>query len=126
MNFVLINILYFDYQVLPTVVKLFASTDRAIRVGLLQHIDSFGAGLSTQVVDEQVCKYTGPVILLASFEESQTWVLSIFVLSLTCVSVDADLSSHSDRFCRYICFSSRAYLEVNAITCSKGKYVDCM
>lgn len=41
-------------QVLPTVVKLFASSDRAIRVGLLQHIDSFGGGLSTQVVDEQV------------------------------------------------------------------------
>ena len=46
----------FDSQVLPTVVKLFASTDRAIRVGLLQHIDTFGAGLSSQVVDEQVRK----------------------------------------------------------------------
>ncbi|KAG0591818.1 hypothetical protein KC19_1G204500 [Ceratodon purpureus] len=44
----------FNVKVLPTVVKLFASTDRAIRVGLLQHIDTFGAGLSTQVVDEQI------------------------------------------------------------------------
>lgn len=44
----------FNIKVLPTVVKLFASTDRAIRVGLLQHIDTFGAGLSTQVVDEQI------------------------------------------------------------------------
>uniref|UniRef100_A0A7I4DFP3 Protein kinase domain-containing protein n=1 Tax=Physcomitrium patens TaxID=3218 RepID=A0A7I4DFP3_PHYPA len=44
----------FNVKVLPTVIKLFASTDRAIRVGLLQHIDSFGAGLSTQVVDEQI------------------------------------------------------------------------
>lgn len=41
-------------QILPTVVKLFASNDRAIRVGLLQQIDQFGSSLSTQVVDEQV------------------------------------------------------------------------
>jgi SCY1-like protein 1 len=44
----------FNSKVLPTVIKLFASSDRAIRVGLLQHIESFGGGLSTQVVDEQV------------------------------------------------------------------------
>ena len=42
-------------QLLPTIVKLFASNDRAIRVGLLQHIDQFGESLSTQIVDEQVC-----------------------------------------------------------------------
>ena len=42
-------------QVLPTIVKLFASNDRAIRVGLLQHIDQYGESLSAQVVDEQVC-----------------------------------------------------------------------
>jgi SCY1-like protein 1 len=46
--------MYSMLQVLPTVIKLFASSDRAIRVGLLQHIESFGGGLSTQVVDEQV------------------------------------------------------------------------
>jgi SCY1-like protein 1 len=46
--------MYSLLQVLPTVIKLFASSDRAIRVGLLQHIESFGGGLSTQVVDEQV------------------------------------------------------------------------
>ncbi|CAI9772158.1 unnamed protein product [Fraxinus pennsylvanica] len=44
----------FSLKVLPTVVKLFASNDRAIRVGLLQHIDQFGESLSSQVVDEQV------------------------------------------------------------------------
>eukprot|EP00249_Psilotum_nudum_P023155 c28764_g1_i1 orf=1228-3660(-) len=44
----------FDTKVLPTVIKLFVSNDRGIRVGLLQHIDQFGAALSTQVVDEQV------------------------------------------------------------------------
>ncbi|KAJ8644751.1 hypothetical protein MRB53_006499 [Persea americana] len=41
-------------KLLPTIVKLFASNDRAIRVGLLQHIDQFGESLSTQIVDEQV------------------------------------------------------------------------
>lgn len=44
----------FNMKVLPTVVKLFASNDRAIRVGLLQHIDQFGESLSAQTVDEQV------------------------------------------------------------------------
>ncbi|KAL3521320.1 hypothetical protein ACH5RR_019469 [Cinchona calisaya] len=44
----------FSSKVLPTVVKLFASNDRAIRVGLLQHIDQYGESLSSQIVDEQV------------------------------------------------------------------------
>lgn len=44
----------FNTKVLPTIVKLFASNDRAIRVGLLQHIDQFGESLSAQIVDEQV------------------------------------------------------------------------
>ncbi|XP_058110670.1 uncharacterized protein LOC131253619 [Magnolia sinica] len=44
----------FNVKVLPTIVKLFASNDRAIRVGLLQHVDQFGESLSAQVVDEQV------------------------------------------------------------------------
>ncbi|XP_019052793.1 PREDICTED: probable inactive serine/threonine-protein kinase scy1 isoform X2 [Nelumbo nucifera] len=44
----------FNVKVLPTIVKLFGSNDRAIRVSLLQHIDQFGESLSAQVVDEQV------------------------------------------------------------------------
>ncbi|XP_022149841.1 probable inactive serine/threonine-protein kinase scy1 isoform X1 [Momordica charantia] len=44
----------FNAKVLPTIVKLFASNDRAIRIGLLQHIDQFGESLSSQMVDEQV------------------------------------------------------------------------
>ncbi|KAM0950562.1 putative protein kinase SCY1-SCYL1 family [Dioscorea sansibarensis] len=44
----------FNVKVLPTIVKLFASNDRAIRVGLLQHIDQFGESLTAQIVDEQV------------------------------------------------------------------------
>ncbi|KAL4189988.1 hypothetical protein AMTRI_Chr08g168240 [Amborella trichopoda] len=44
----------FNVKVLPTIVKLFASNDRAIRVGLLQHIDQFGPSLSAQIIDEQV------------------------------------------------------------------------
>lgn len=49
------NIFCFCIQILPTIVKLFASNDRAIRVGLLQHIDQYGESLSAQIVDEQVC-----------------------------------------------------------------------
>ncbi|KAL8192848.1 hypothetical protein R6Q57_027296 [Mikania cordata] len=44
----------FNKKVLPTIVKLFASNDRAIRVGLLQHIDLYGESFSVQIVDEQV------------------------------------------------------------------------
>ncbi|XP_027933953.1 N-terminal kinase-like protein isoform X1 [Vigna unguiculata] len=44
----------FCVKVLPTLVKLFSSNDRGIRVGLLQHIDQYGESLSAQVVDEQV------------------------------------------------------------------------
>ncbi|CAM8955388.1 unnamed protein product [Rhodiola kirilowii] len=44
----------FTVKVLPTIVKLFATNDRAIRVGLLQHIDQYGESLAANVVDEQV------------------------------------------------------------------------
>ncbi|KAK4756697.1 hypothetical protein SAY87_006824 [Trapa incisa] len=44
----------FNVKILPTIVKLFASNDRAMRVGLLQHIDQYGESLSAQIVDEQV------------------------------------------------------------------------
>ncbi|CAL0316640.1 unnamed protein product [Lupinus luteus] len=44
----------FRVKVLPSIVKLFASNDRAIRVGLLQHIEQYGESLSPQMVDEQV------------------------------------------------------------------------
>ncbi|KAM3344841.1 putative inactive serine/threonine-protein kinase scy1 [Capsicum galapagoense] len=44
----------FSVKVLPTIVKLFASNDRSIRVALLQHIDQYGESLSAKIVDEQV------------------------------------------------------------------------
>ncbi|KAK8674888.1 hypothetical protein V6N13_032971 [Hibiscus sabdariffa] len=44
----------FYLKVLTTIVKLFASNDRAIRVALLQHIVQYGEPLSAQVVDDQV------------------------------------------------------------------------
>ncbi|PNX79558.1 putative inactive serine threonine-protein kinase SCY1-like protein, partial [Trifolium pratense] len=45
----------FRVEVLPTIIKLFASNDRAVRVSLLQHIDQYRESLSAQAVDEQVC-----------------------------------------------------------------------
>ncbi|XP_051138422.1 uncharacterized protein LOC127256452 [Andrographis paniculata] len=44
----------YTLKVSPTIIKLFTSNDRAIRVGLLQHIDQYGDSLSAQIVDEQV------------------------------------------------------------------------
>lgn len=44
----------FSVKVLPTIVKLFGTNDRAVRVALLQHIDQYGESLSSQIVDEQV------------------------------------------------------------------------
>ncbi|AQK99678.1 Protein kinase family protein with ARM repeat domain [Zea mays] len=44
----------FNIKVLPTIVKLFASNDRAIRACLLHHINQFGESMSAQIVDEQV------------------------------------------------------------------------
>ncbi|XP_044509401.1 probable inactive serine/threonine-protein kinase scy1 isoform X2 [Mangifera indica] len=44
----------FSVKVLPTIVKLYSSNDRAIRVGLLQHIDQYEESLSAQIADEQV------------------------------------------------------------------------
>ncbi|XP_042015113.1 probable inactive serine/threonine-protein kinase scy1 isoform X1 [Salvia splendens] len=44
----------YGVKILPTILKLFGSNDRAIRVGLLQHIDQYGESLSAQMVDEQV------------------------------------------------------------------------
>ncbi|KAL2923106.1 N-terminal kinase-like protein [Bienertia sinuspersici] len=44
----------FNIKVLPAIVKLFSTNDRAIRVALLQHIDQYGESLSAQIVDEQV------------------------------------------------------------------------
>lgn len=80
--FSLLTAYCFDHQVLPTVVKMFASTDRAIRVGLLQHIDTFGSGLSSQVVDEQVCKQTElQQTFLVSLLVPCSWSFSTFILS---------------------------------------------
>ncbi|XP_009590239.1 uncharacterized protein LOC107824750 isoform X2 [Nicotiana tabacum] len=42
----------FSVKVLPTIIRLFSSNDRAIRVGLLQHIDQYGESLSAQVVEQ--------------------------------------------------------------------------
>eukprot|EP00850_Spirogloea_muscicola_P018631 SM000173S03000 [mRNA] locus=s173:126339:132282:+ [translate_table: standard] len=44
----------FNTKILPTITRLFASTDRNIRIGLLQNIAAFGPALSPAVVDEQV------------------------------------------------------------------------
>ncbi|KAL3698434.1 hypothetical protein R1sor_012510 [Riccia sorocarpa] len=71
----------FNAKVLPTVVKLFASTDRAIRVGLLQHIESFGNGLSTQVVDEQIFPHVA-----TGFSDSSAFLRELTLKSMLVLS----------------------------------------
>ncbi|XWS08382.1 hypothetical protein CRYUN_Cryun41cG0074900 [Craigia yunnanensis] len=61
----------FSLKVLPIIVKLFASNDRAIRVALLQHIDQYGESLSAQVVDEQLSQRTMSGSLLKHLSKLQ-------------------------------------------------------
>ncbi|KAI3704776.1 hypothetical protein L1987_75005 [Smallanthus sonchifolius] len=60
----------FNNKVPPTIVKLFASNDRAIRVGLLQHIDQYVESFTAKLVDEQVDEEpairTNTIILLGN------------------------------------------------------------
>ena len=44
-------------QVVPIITKLFASSDRGIRRGLLENIATFGPALQDKVVEEQVCAW---------------------------------------------------------------------
>lgn len=67
----------FNVKILPTVVKLFASNDRAIRVGLLQQIDQFGSSLSTQVVDEQIFSH-----LATGFSDTSAFLRELTLKSM--------------------------------------------
>ncbi|KAL9275075.1 putative inactive serine/threonine-protein kinase scy1, partial [Drosera capensis] len=71
----------FSVKVLPIVVKLFSSNDRAIRVALLQHIDQFGDSLSAQVVDEQVYPHVANGFSDASAFLRELTLKSILVLA---------------------------------------------
>ncbi|XP_017235874.1 uncharacterized protein LOC108209466 isoform X1 [Daucus carota subsp. sativus] len=64
-------------KVLPTLVKLFASNDRAIRVSLLQHIDQYGDSLSTQIVDEQIYPHVA-----TGFSDSSAFLRELTLKSL--------------------------------------------
>lgn len=43
-----------DKQVIPVIIRLFSSTDRAIRRSLLENINAFGSELTDQLVEEQI------------------------------------------------------------------------
>eukprot|EP00890_Picochlorum_soloecismus_P003257 jgi/Picsp_1/3932/NSC_01444-R1_protein kinase len=43
-----------DKQVIPVIIRLFSSTDRAIRRSLLENINLFGSELTDQLVEEQI------------------------------------------------------------------------
>lgn len=67
----------FSVKVLPSIVKLFASSDRAVRVGLLQHVDQFGESLTAQLVDEQIFPYVA-----TGFSDSSAFLRELTVKSM--------------------------------------------
>ncbi|KHG09100.1 N-terminal kinase-like protein [Gossypium arboreum] len=75
----------FSLKVLPTIVKLFASNDRAVRVALLQHIDQFGESLSAQVVDEQVYPHVA-----TGFADTSAFLRELTLKSMLIVAPKVD------------------------------------
>ncbi|KAM7277384.1 hypothetical protein ACFE04_019250 [Oxalis oulophora] len=78
----------FSVKVVPTVVKLFASNDRAIRVGLLQHIEQYGESLSAQVVDEQVYPHVA-----SGFSDTSAFLRELTLKSMLVLAPKSSLIS---------------------------------
>ncbi|PON37894.1 Coatomer beta subunit [Trema orientale] len=87
----------FSAKVLPTVVKLFASNDRAIRVGLLQHIDQFGESLSAQVVDEQVYPHVA-----TGFSDTSAFLRELTLKSMLVLAPKLSQRTVSGSFLKYL------------------------
>eukprot|EP00897_Mesotaenium_endlicherianum_P001621 jgi/Mesen1/1487/ME000132S00434 len=75
----------FSTTVLPTVTKLFASSDRAIRVGLLQNIETIGPALTPAVVDEQVFTH-----LASGFSDSSAFLRELTLKSMLLLAPKVD------------------------------------
>ncbi|MCL7041239.1 hypothetical protein MKW94_026613, partial [Papaver nudicaule] len=71
----------FTAKILPTIVKLFASNDPAIRVVLLQHINQYGESLSSQIVDEQVYPHVATGFSDTSADLRQLTLTSMLILA---------------------------------------------
>jgi SCY1-like protein 1 len=96
----------FNLKVLPTIIKLFASNDRAIRVSLLQHIDQFGDSLSSQIVDEQVFPNVATGFADTSAFLRELTLKSMLILApkvkLSCTSFSYSISTIRGIMLRYL------------------------
>ncbi|XP_041023735.1 probable inactive serine/threonine-protein kinase scy1 [Juglans microcarpa x Juglans regia] len=87
----------FSAKVMPTIVKLFASNDRAIRVGLLQHIDQYGESLSSQIVDEQVYPHVA-----TGFSDTSAFLRELTLKSMLVISPKLSQRTISGSLLKYL------------------------
>ncbi|XWS56935.1 hypothetical protein CRYUN_Cryun09bG0128200 [Craigia yunnanensis] len=87
----------FTLKVLPTIVKLFASNDRAIRVAFLQHIDQYGKSLSAQVVDEQVSPHVA-----TGFADTSAFLRELTLKSMLILACKLSQRTMSGSFLKYL------------------------
>ncbi|KAJ0695115.1 putative protein kinase domain, armadillo-like helical [Helianthus annuus] len=87
----------FNMKVLPTLVKLFASNDRAIRVGLLQHIDQYGDAFTAQVVDEQVYPH-----IATGFSDTSAFLRELTLKSMLVLAPKLSQRTLSGSFLKYL------------------------
>ncbi|KAE8723643.1 hypothetical protein F3Y22_tig00012104pilonHSYRG00040 [Hibiscus syriacus] len=87
----------FNLKVLPTIIKLFASNDRAIRVALLQHIDQYGESLSAQVVDEQVYSHVA-----AGFADTSAFLRELTLKSMLLLAPKLSQRNLSGSLLKYL------------------------
>ncbi|KAG6642481.1 probable inactive serine/threonine-protein kinase scy1 [Carya illinoinensis] len=87
----------FSAKVTPTIVKLFASNDRAIRVGLLQHIDQYGESLSSQIVDEQVYPHVA-----TGFADTSAFLRELTLKSMLVISPKLSQRTISGSLLKYL------------------------
>ncbi|KAJ4840953.1 hypothetical protein Tsubulata_026935 [Turnera subulata] len=102
----------FSIKVLPTIVKLFSSNDRAIRVGLLQHIDQFGESLSAQVVDEQVYPHVA-----TGFSDTSAFLRELTLKSMLVLAPKLSQRTISGSLLKYLSkLQTRKRVLINAFT----------
>ncbi|XP_074269939.1 uncharacterized protein LOC141592944 isoform X1 [Silene latifolia] len=87
----------FNIKVLPTIVKLFSSNDRAIRVALLQHIDQYGESLSAQIVDEQVYPHVA-----TGFADTSAFLRELTLKSMLVLAPKLSQRTMSGSFLKYL------------------------
>lgn len=123
-----ISISIYNLQILPTIIKLFASNDRAVRVSLLQHIDQFGESLSAQAVDEQVHSQDRmskfpyfPAFFFIAVKFTEIHVLHSILQD--CLLLRSGLPSRCYWFLWYISFFEGTYSQVHVSSGSESTSV---